>query len=227
VVKAYFPRDLETAAMIVERLSVQNKRDPRKPTDAKFGKLVTATQNRLHAICERLALGEIDATTFGGLMRQELRDAHVSAVVMGRNLAGDFAEPELDDKLFAELVMQEQDQYLRRFVSDIAAGRYTDAEEQVLKLAQVQQRAGYYASRIRGTANDVFVLASGPGEMFAWHQLTIEPCEDCPRLEAGGPYRGDLLPTKPGMGRTQCRTNCGCVLVRLSDGLIGFSRSYA
>jgi hypothetical protein len=151
----------------------------------------------------------------------------VSQVRLARGLNEDFTPLEADDRAFASLVMDGEAEYLARFLTDLQAGRYTDADGE-LKGRAVAARARMYTGKYRGTANEVFVLSSPEGDEFAWHQLTVEPCEDCPRIEAGGPYTAEALALigHPGQGRQQCRTNCGCVVVRLSDGRFGFSRSY-
>ncbi len=218
------PPDPEFVRTLTAALGSQ-KRQGVKPTDASFAALVSGTRARLHALIDLVAGGDLDTFTFGLQMSEALRLAHTEAVILGRNLAGDLSPRELDDELFAAMVMRDQDKFLARFIGDIGAGRYSN-DDGTLKLAQIKARANLYGSRLRGTANDVFVLASPVGALFAWHQLTVEPCEDCPRWEAGSPYLESQLTTKPGMGQTQCGVNCGCVLVRIDDGVIGFSRSY-
>jgi len=218
------PPDPEFVRTLQGALELQ-KRQGVKPTDANFGSLVLSTRQTLNSLIDSLSGGDLDTFTFGLRMSDALREAHTEAVIMGRNLAGDLDPRELDDELFGALVMRDQDKFLARFVGDISAGRYSNPDGS-LKLSQIKARAALYATRLRGTANDVFVLASPAGSMFAWHQLTAEPCDDCPRWEANSPYLESELTTKPGMGKTQCGVSCGCVLVRLDDGRIGFSRSF-
>jgi hypothetical protein len=199
----------------------------RLPTDKDFARLVTAHRSMIETLTENLAEGTYTATEYIERLFAMLERGHTESVKLGRNLGGDFADSEPDDLGFAQLVMDGEAEYLARFLTDIQTGRYTDADG-ALRAKAVRARARMYTGKYRGTANEVFVLSSEDGEKFAWHQLTIEPCDDCPRIERGGPYTAEQLAIigHPGQGRTQCKTNCGCVIVRLSDGRFGFSRSY-
>lgn len=199
----------------------------RIPTDKDFGKLVTAHRRQIATLTDALSEGRLSGREYIERLFALFEDGHAEAVVMGRNLSEDFAPLEEDDRAFARLVMDGEAEYLVRFLSDIERGRYTDDQGQI-KTKPVAARARMYTGKYRGTANEVFVLSSPEGETFAWHQLTLEPCDDCPVLERGGPYTAEQLALigHPGQGRQQCRTNCGCIVVRLSDGRFGFSRSY-
>lgn len=199
----------------------------RIPTDKDFARLVTAHRSQIAALTERLAARELSEREYVERLFALFEDGHTESVRLGRRLGGDFEPNEEDDIAFARLVMDGEANYLFRFLGDLESGRYTDAAGEI-KGRAVAARARMYTGKYRGTANEVFVLSSPEGEKFAWHQLTLEPCDDCPRIERAGPYTADQLAVigHPGQGRTQCKTMCGCVVVRLSDGRFGFSRSY-
>lgn len=203
----------------------QKKRGDRIPTDAQFSRYVEGTRARLNQLADRLAQGVLTPDEYINSVFDTLETAHTEATVMGRRLAGDFAERELDDELFAALVMDGESEYLSNFLTDLRTGRYFDSDGKLL-IRQVKARAKQYTGALRATANDTFRLASGTDEYFAWHQLTIEPCDDCPAREAASPYLGSAMKYVPGDLNQQCGRNCGCVIVRLSDGRFGFSRSY-
>lgn len=83
-------------------------------------------------------------------------------------------------------------------------------------------RVGMYALKVWGVAHLAFgtqMLRSG--RLLYWVVTSDDPCEDCPRLEAGSPY-GPLkpLPTFPGTGDTECRTNCLCMLREAKAGKV-------
>lgn len=218
--------DEVAAAKLLAEIDAQQKyRKPKVPKDADFVKLATATKRKVNRIVDKLATGVLTDAEFIEAMVDVLLDGHTEAAVMGRKLAGDLSPAELDDELFAQVVVDGEGKYLARFLNDLQIGRYLDADGNRLT-AQIRARAQLYPGKLRGTANETFILASADNETFAWHQLAAEPCDDCPRIEAGGPYTLATIPSYPGDGRTQCRTSCGCVLVRLSDNRFGFSRSY-
>lgn len=81
-------------------------------------------------------------------------------------------------------------------------------------------RNSLYVKRTRGAANEAFVGYSPEDLTFDWVLGSEEPCIDCPRLAAGGPYFATELSAYPGDGSTQCLGNCRCQLVR-SDGIAG------
>lgn len=222
------PFNEAAAAKLREALDLQQKyRKPRVPKDADFARLITGTRGKLNKLADRFANGILDGRGYIDALFGVLTGAHAEAVTLGRHLAGDLTPQEIDDELFAELVMQGESTYLARFLNDLQVGRYIDADGNIL-IAQIKARATMYSGKLRGTANEVFVLSSPVDASFAWHQLTAEPCDDCPRIEAGGPYTSEELSVigHPGQGKQQCLTHCGCVLVRLADGVFGFSRSY-
>lgn len=199
----------------------------RIPKDADFARLVTTHRQRIGALTNSLANGAFTPLEYIERLFELFEGGHTDAVLLGRRLAGDQAPNEADDLLFAQLVMDGEAEYLARFLTDIQNGRYTD-ESGALKVKPIAARARLYTGKYRGTANEVFVLSSDEGETFAWHQLTVEPCDDCPVIEAGGPYTLEQLAGigHPGQGRQACRTQCGCILRRISDNRFGFSRSY-
>ena len=211
----------------IAAFEAEQKLRGRIPTDKDFAKLVTAHRGRIATLTDGLARGVYSEREYIETLFALLEDGHTESVRLARGLNEDFTPLEADDRAFASLVMDGEAEFLARFLTDLQAGRYTDADGE-LKGRAVAARARMYTGKYRGTANEVFVLSSPEGDEFAWHQLTIEPCEDCPRIEAGGPYTAEALALigHPGQGRQQCRTNCGCVVVRLSDGRFGFSRSY-
>lgn len=199
----------------------------RTPTDADLARLVVGSRSKLNQLGNRLANGILDPQEYIEAIFAVLEDSHADAVVLGRWLGGDLAPRELDDDLFAQLVMDGESQFLEGFLNDLQTGRYLDSDGN-LKLLHVKARARMYSGKLRATANETFVLASPVGEKFAWHDLTAESCGDCPVIAAGGPYTASDFNRigYPGQGRQACKTQCGCVLVRLSDSRFGFSRSY-
>lgn len=202
-------------------------RKPGVPTDADFSRLMVSTRGKLAQLGFRLNRGILDPTKYIQAVFDVLEASHAQAVKMGRNLGGDLSPIEDDDFAFAMRIMNEEAPFLNRFRTDILLGRYTDAQGR-FKLGAINARANLYTGRIRGTANETFVLSSEPEDTFAWHDLTAESCAECPGIAAGGPYTaGQLfLIGYPAQGRQPCGGNCGCILVRLRDKTFGFTRSY-
>lgn len=219
--------DFANVARLKEALDIDEKRRGDKvPTDKQFTAFVNRARRGVEELGERLANFELTQKEYIEALTNLLHKGHAEAAFMGRQLGGDLSPFELDDERWADLVMRGEADFLAGFLADLDSGRYTDFEEQVYKTAQINARGKLYTGKFRGTANETFVVTSEPDDSFMWHQLTIEPCVDCPRLEAGSPYLASSLPSYPGDGKTQCRTNCGCVLVRQKDGRFGFTRSY-
>jgi hypothetical protein len=198
-----------------------------KVGDRDFIALIERFKTANAKLVRNLNKGLLSADSFADEMADLLETAHAQAAYLGRVLAGDNAPIEDDDKKLGELMVDVEAEYLDAFSDDLKAKdpRYFN-ESGKLRTDRVLQRANWYLGKLRGTANESFVLASAVDELFAWEMLTEEHCDDCPRYAAGGPYKGDKLPTYPGMCETKCKFHCGCILVRLSDGAFGFSRLY-
>ncbi len=199
--------------------------------DRNFASLIQTGKTETASIVRKLARGKLDIKGFGDAMAEYLEDAHTAAAVLGRHLAGDLAPAEADDRTIAEMVVDEEAEFLQGFMDDLTAkdGRYF-GEAGVMRQDQVHRRAMMYLGRLRATANESFVLSDLDAE-YARELLTEEHCDDCIVLAENSPYTGrellDLGPIAwPGSGLTICKFNCGCVLIRLSDGQFGFSRSY-
>lgn len=152
-----------------------------------------------------------------------LQDGHVGAWRAGRHLAGDLAPNSPLDVLAGQAIMDEEAFWLQRFVADLEAERYVDADGR-LRVELVQQRLALYVSKLRGTANQAFVEHARPDEVFEWRLGAVERhCDDCPRLAAMSPWARDELFTYPSQGGTPCLGNCKCILVRASDGMRAFA----
>lgn len=202
------------------------RRKPGVPTDADFANFMASTRGKVQQLGSRLNRGILSPEEYIQALFDLLEGAHANAVFMGRKLGGDLSPMEDDDFAFAARIMNEEAFNLGRFRTDLLLGRYGDAD--AWKLAQINARARLYTGRLRGTANETFVLSSQGDDVFAWHDLTAEPCEECPRIAADGPYTARQLFVigYPAQGRQPCRGSCGCILVRLRDKTFGFSRSY-
>lgn len=146
-----------------------------------------------------------------------LQESHTRGVVLGRNWAGDLAPRELDDELFAGRAVEAELEYFEGLMADLRAGRYD--QDGGGYASGLDNRLQMYGRKVGGTMSETYVLASPAGDKFAWVMLADEHCEDCPRWAAAGPYEIHELPAYPRDGRSQCRVNCKCVLVRASDGM--------
>lgn len=178
-----------------------------------FDALHSWTSQRTDTLARHVAEGFISPVEFGDQMADLLTTAHTRAVVLGRHHAGDTVPEEADDREFAERVVDEQSEYLAGFVRDLAGGRYTDDEGNA-KLRAISSRAGMYAARITGTANEAFALALPQGAALFWRlgQPETSHCTDCPEIEGHNPWTAETIPTLPGKLETACMANCLCTV---------------
>jgi hypothetical protein len=139
---------------------------------------------------------------------------HRQAAFTGRILAGGAGSSVVDRAIAATAILDDR-VFLARFLQDILNGRYGDAQN--WKSDQVRYRMSLYISKARSSGARGFVAASPVTSLYYWTLTGIESCADCPRLAGGSPYTSSQLPYMPSEGRTQCRTNCLCVLIR-QDG---------
>jgi len=162
----------------------------------------------------QLSKGKLDLNEFAVEVLSSLRDAHVIAGYVGRNFAGDEEkEVKPSDYLHGESQIEEQMTYFYDFVTDISTGRYGPPDD--LREQSILSRLHLYSARLYGSANEAWAerLTSDADPIVFWRLGPNENhCKDCPELAAGSPYRLSELPTLPGMGATQCSTNCRCYL---------------
>jgi hypothetical protein len=199
-----------------------------RPSDRDFGRLIQRGKASVRKLANRLASGALTAEGFVDELAALLDDAHAHAALLGRQLGGDFAPFEDDDREFGARVVDEEAEYLFGFQEALQARdpRYFDGDS--LRVEAVIRRANMYLGRLRSTANESFILTDLEAD-YAWEMLATEHCVECPVLASDGPYSGEellALGKWPGHPSLPCKFNCGCVIVRLTDGQFGFSRLY-
>jgi hypothetical protein len=188
-----------------------------------FVALHADTREELFALVRQVGAGEIGPRQFGDLAASILEEAHTEAVVIGRQHAGDTSPVDADDRAFAARIVDEESEFLAGFAADLEAGRYED-EDGTFRLAAAQQRAGYYAARLTGTANETWGLTLPPETTLLYWTLgqpASEHCPDCPTLASRSPWRTATIPTWPGRNETTCLSRCLCV-VHTAAGQTGF-----
>ncbi|MFZ4483750.1 MAG: hypothetical protein ACOYOL_07205 [Chthoniobacterales bacterium] len=176
-------------------------------------------------LAESLASSELDPVGWYEQFYDLLLGKHTSAWSLGRNLAGDTAALGNDDRVAGLAMAEEESRYLQGFLSDVIDGKFLDADGNI-RTDLIKNRSALYGRKLRGTANESFISVSGSGYGFHWRLGANDHCADCPQmpdLEPDGGFTMDTLPFWPGDGRTACKVNCTCWLVR-TDGVKGFTR---
>lgn len=164
--------------------------------------------------------GRITLTQMQEAFVTTLTGGHTQAAHLGRRRAGVTDPLHPADEAFAQTVMFEQARYLSGLVSDILSGVNSEA--------QIVNRLGMYADRLRGTANQALGAALPQDAEVFWDLGALDHCTQtpgfpyvCTQLAAGGPYTVATIPTWPGLFETPCCGSCGCQ-VRFASGLSGF-----
>ncbi len=95
---------------------------------------------------------------------------------------------------------------------------------------RIESRVDLYALKLWGLGHLGFAVEFGfaargllkaptDTDFVNWVLTSNEPCPDCPWLADRGPYGPtNPLPTVPGLGDSQCRTNCLCLLTAVEPG---------
>src|SRR3954466_16054275 len=86
--------------------------------------LLSDPRDSLSTLVDGYTSGYLDAQEFGDRMAALLEDAHTSAVVIGRQHAGDDAPPDADDRKLGEEVVDGESEFLAAFVKDLQTSRY-------------------------------------------------------------------------------------------------------
>lgn len=197
-----------------------------KPLNSDFARLAQDAHAKLQRLTERLANGDISPDEWGDLFHAVLVDSHADSWLLGASHGGrDTTTLQTVANRYGQHYADTETQWLNSFIDDIANGRYTD-DAGIINQSAIDVRSRLYASKLRGTSNQAFVDSGEFGDSYRWVMTGLEHCEDCPRLAALSPYSAGELFTVPGAGDTACLGNCTCIVVRLSDGMKGFSNPF-
>jgi len=82
------------------------------------------------------------------------------------------------------------------------------------QLEAFRSAATRYAEPTWGAGQQAYGASLGVNDItLDWvTDPSVENCEDCIALEAGGPYSADDIPTWPKQGDTACLDRCYCVV---------------
>lgn len=200
-----------------------DRRQAGLPTNRTYKNLLIDTRAEITSLIDNFAAGYMDGAGFADHMDNILERAHEKAARLGRLKAGDFTAAEFADSAMAQIAMDTQAEFLAGFGDAIDAGRYLD-EFGLVDKAALARRADFYLDRVRGTANEAFVAASGPDALIIWRTIG-ENCAGCNALAAASPHKASTMTHFPGDGKTECMVRCDCVLIRKSDKRRGFARA--
>lgn len=184
--------------------------------------MLAGVRSELSGAIDLLSAGLIDSGQFADIVDGILAQGHAKAFGLGRHLAGNLKIDEFADAALADLVMNEQAEYLARLADDIDAGKFSD-QFGLIDKSKLQARTDFYLDRIRGSANQAFVEASQDEDEFDWITKG-ENCAGCNSLAAASPHQKATLTHFPGDGQTECMVRCDCILRRRRDRRKGFSR---
>jgi hypothetical protein len=181
-----------------------------------------ALKGDLMGLVEQVKSGAIDPQQFADDAYLLIEDAHSKAWFIGRKRSGMTDAFNSADQQAGRVAADFDSYWLGNWRDDFVSGRYFDGEEWADGL--LKERARAYGSRVRGTANEAFVLGTeeqGLDASFEWRLGSSEHCQDCLNASAQNPWLANELPIFPGDNSTDCRHNCKCSLVR-SDGELAF-----
>ncbi len=186
---------------------------PSLDIEAEYWRYIESILSQVEELCQQFP---VNIAAWQEDFERLILSSHFTAAQTGRILSGGGSV--YSDKAIAATALLDDRVYLAKFKADILRGRYGFGQDWTPNA--VSNRMGYYISRARSSASIAFVAGSPVQAVFYWTLTAAESCLDCPRLQAKSPYTAYSLPFHPASGRTQCRTNCQCVLIR-SDGVSG------
>lgn len=170
-------------------------------------------QRKLSAPLLQVANGELSVEDAALRAFSVFLQSHANARYAGRLAAGDKSPIGEADRESVRLLAQEQQTYFKRFAAQLLGGKYRDAQTGELNAAAISDRAGLYALRLQGTANDGWAVALDSDDLVEWVLGGTENhCSICPDLAENGPYKPNELPTTPKSNETPCLWNCRCTL---------------
>jgi hypothetical protein len=181
-----------------------------------------ALKGDIMGLVEQVKSGAIDPQQFADDAYLLIEDAHSKAWYLGRKRSGMTDAFNSADQQAGRVAADFDSFFIANWRDDFVSGRYFDGEEWADGL--LKERARAYGTRVRGTANEAFVLGTeeqGLEVEFTWDRSAAESCQDCIEYESLNPWLPGELPSFPGDCSTDCRHNCQCRIVR-SDGKLGF-----
>lgn len=209
-------RSLFGAISVLERVAWSSI-----PTQKSYARFVHDVRAEVANLVQTLGASMLDGKQFADQLDEILTRAHARAYALGRHRAGDMKPQGRDDLDLANVAMDSQAEFLARFGDKIDDGGFND-QFGFVDLAQVAKRADFYLDRLRGSANEGFVLGSGDA-LFDW--ITVgENCAGCNALAKKSPHKASKMTHFPGDGQTECQVRCDCILRRRSDRRAGFAR---
>ncbi len=159
-----------------------------------------AARAMLTTLTEQLYAGQISIEQWEIAVASLLKDMHLAQAAHGAG-GKDNLDPatvkQVSDTLNKEFT------FLQDFALAIVAG---------LSLAMALSRIMLYANATQQSFWWAFAHSQGKGAKINWTLGIAEHCPDCVRLAANSPYTPLTLPTVPGAGHTECKSNCKCGL---------------
>lgn len=157
---------------------------------------------RLVALTQRWAKGQVDVARWQAGVREDLRQAYIQNYLLGIGGKGQLTKADYGS---IGGMLREQLSHLKKFADELAAGKVSPA--------QAEARIRMYANSAREAHERGRAKAWGEAKEVLWivHQ-DKEACEDCLALGTLGWQERSKLHTIPGAGATRCLTNCRCEL---------------
>ena len=201
------------------------RQEDRKRALLLLAALIGLAEATLDDLAVQLARGAITVDQFGSLMLTELADLHGRAARIGRVYAG-IGLPKMGslDSLMGNIAVADEGEFLSAFLGEIKDGKYNmpgpeAASPTVLNDKKISKRAQLYAKKLRGTANEAWMLIQPENARVNWRtNPRLEHCHasagllGCVDIERGNPWTPKTVPTVPGGCETTCLFNCGCEL---------------
>ena len=177
---------------------------------------VRTANRQFRSLVTRFYAGKLSEEEFRERFAYTLATGHERAYRNGyKHGGGDELSPEAEE--YIATVQASEAEYMIGLAEEIANGTVSEA--------QALQRAGMYANRMNGTANEAFRQASeGTGLTITWdlNGSVEDHCAECPQYASMSPWEPDEMFAVPRSGDTPCLSNCKCRLIR-SDGRAGFA----
>jgi hypothetical protein len=180
-----------------------------------------AAKVRLQGITQRFVNGQLTERQWVRLMQAEIQESAITSFLIGyENKSGitikalaDLPGPALRS---ATNYVNQQMRYFTNWRNDLLQKAGFDSSKVSAVLTQRDViRGGMYGSATDGAFNKGKVsasLESEEKELIYWRLRPVENCISCVALQASSPYSASGLPTEPGAGDTECRSNCQCYL---------------
>lgn len=162
---------------------------------------IVASTGVMDAHLTTFANGDISATAWKNLMREQIKQNYIAAYMPG---VGGYENMTQADWGRIGAMVKEQYKYLDGFYEEVKSGKLTPEQIRVRQNMYLNSSREAFETAVKRNASTLDM------EYERWVIGSQHPCEDCQALAGMDWVPMGTFRQIPGDGTTRCKTNCQC-----------------